>query len=244
MTPAIFISGDRLPISAAMVVTYALLFCAVLGLVFGPGMWVAATMRRHGADRPDYPGTGGELARHLLDEAGLSHVKVERIAAGDHYAPDEKAVRLSASNFDGRSVTAVAVAAHEVGHALQHAEGYRPLMLRQTLGRWATGISRLGTVLLMATPVIFAFTHSPALLLGQAAGAFAIMLMTVVIHALTLPTEFNASFSRALPVLRRFIPQGDMKAARSVLTAAALTYVAAALNTLLDITRWLRILRF
>lgn len=227
-----------------MVVIYALLALAFLALVFGPGMWVAATMRRHGADRPDYPGTGGELARHLLDEAGLSHVKVERIAAGDHYAPDDKAVRLSASNFDGRSVTAVAVAAHEVGHALQHAGGYRPLLLRQSLGRWAMGISRVGAVVLMGAPLVFAVIHSPALLLAQAAAAFAIMFTTVLIHVLTLPTEFDASFRRALPVLERFIPETDMPAARSVLKAAALTYVAAALTTLLDITRWLRLVRF
>ena len=227
-----------------MIVIYALLGLAFLGLIFGPGAWVAATMLRHGGERPDYPGTGGELARHLLDEAGLSHVKVERVPAGDHYAPDEKAVRLSAGNFDGRSVTAVAVAAHEVGHALQHAEGYRPLMLRQSLARWAGGITRIGAVMLMATPVIFAVTHSPALLVAQAVGAFAIMFVTVVIHVLTLPTEFNASFSRALPVLQRFIPEHDMKAAQSVLWAAALTYVASALVTLLDITRWLRIIRF
>jgi Zn-dependent membrane protease YugP len=171
-------------------------------------------------------------------------VKVERIAAGDHYAPDDKAVRLSAANFDGRSVTAVAVAAHEVGHALQHAEGYGPLVLRQKLAGLAININRLGAVLLMATPVVFALTRSPVVLLGQTAAAFAIMFSTVVIHAVTLPTEYDASFRRALPVLERFIPADDMPAARSVLKAAALTYVAAALVTLLDITRWLRILRF
>jgi uncharacterized protein len=138
----------------------------------------------------------------------------------------------------------VAVAAHEVGHALQHAEGYRPLMLRQRLAKWALNINRLGAVLLVATPVLFALTRSPVILFGQVAGAFAIMLTTVLIHVLTLPTEFNASFRRALPVLERFIPQEDMPAARSVLKAAAFTYVAAALTTLLDITRWLRLLRF
>ena len=227
-----------------MVVIAALVTALVLALIFGPNLWVMATMRRHAAERPDYPGTGGELARHLLDEAGLQHVKVERVAAGDHYAPDDKAVRLSAGNFDGRSITAVAVAAHEVGHALQHAEGYRPLMLRQTLAKWAVNINRVGAVLLVATPVLFALTRSPVILFGQVAGAFAIMLTTVLIHLLTLPTEFNASFRRALPVLERFIPQEDMPAARSVLKAAAFTYVAAALTTLLDITRWLRLLRF
>lgn len=227
-----------------MIVIAALVSALVLALIFGPNLWVMATMRRHGAERADYPGTGGELARHLLDEAGLQHVKVERVAAGDHYAPDDKAVRLSAGNFDGRSITAVAVAAHEVGHALQHAEGYRPLMLRQKLASWATNINRLGAVLMVAAPVLFALTRSPVIMFGQVAGAFAIMLTSVVIHVLTLPTEFNASFRRALPVLERFIPQEDMPAARSVLKAAAFTYVAAALTTLLDITRWLRLFRF
>jgi Zn-dependent membrane protease YugP len=227
-----------------MVVIVALFAALFLALIFGPQLWVTATMRRHGAERADYPGTGGELARHLLDEAGLQHVKVERVAAGDHYAPDDKAVRLSAGNFDGRSITAVAVAAHEVGHALQHAEGYRPLMLRQKLAFWATNINRLGAVLMVAAPVLFALTRSPVIMFGQVAGAFAIMLTSVVIHVLTLPTEFNASFRRALPVLERFIPPEDMPAARSVLKAAAFTYVAAALTTLLDITRWLRLFRF
>jgi Zn-dependent membrane protease YugP len=117
-------------------------------------------------------------------------------------------------------------------------------MLRQKLAGLAININRLGAVLLMATPVVFALTRSPVVLLGQTAAAFAIMFSTVVIHAVTLPTEYDASFRRALPVLERFIPADDMPAARSVLKAAALTYVAAALVTLLDITRWLRILRF
>lgn len=227
-----------------MAILLPILGVLVLALVFGPHLWVTATMRRHGAAREDFPGTGGELARHLLDKAGLGAVKVERTALGDHYSPEDRAVRLSAQNYDGRSVTAVAVAAHEVGHAVQHAEGYRPLMLRQRLARWAMNINRAGAVLLVATPVIFAVTHSPVLMLGQAAVAFAIMLSVVVVHALTLPTEFDASFRRALPVLAQYIPADDMPAARSVLTAAALTYVAAALSTLLAITRWLRLLRF
>lgn len=227
-----------------MAIILALISALFMALILGPQLWVAVTMRKHGADRPDYPGTGAELARHLLDEAGLSHVKVERVPAGDHYAPDDHAVRLSAANYDGRSITAVAVAAHEVGHALQHAEGYRPLMLRQKLASWAVNINRLGAVLLVATPVLFAVTRSPVLLFGQVAGGFAVMLTTVVIHAVTLPTEFNASFRRALPALARVIPEDDMPAARSVLKAAAFTYVAAALTTLLDITRWLRLLRF
>ena len=224
-----------------LVLLGAILF---LGLVFGPQAWIKATMKRHGAERQDFPGTGGELARHLLDQAGLQSVKVERIAEGDHYSPVDKAVRLSASNFDGKSVTAVAVAAHEVGHALQHADGYGPLMMRQKLAGYAIAIQRTGSVLLMATPIIFMLTRSPAILIAEIVAAFGIMLSTVVIHAVTLPTEFNASFKRALPILSQHLPADDMPGATSVLKAAAFTYVASALVTLLDITRWLRVLRF
>ncbi len=215
-----------------------------LALIFGPQAWIRATMQKHGAARTDYPGTGGELARHILDKAGLSEVKVERIASGDHYSSTDRAVRLSASNFDGRSVTAVAVAAHEASHALQHAEGYGPLMLRQRLAGHAIAIHRVGSIVMLATPVVFAITHSPVVLLGGTIGAIGIMLSTVVIHAVTLPTEFNASFTRALPILENYIPPEDLPGARSVLTAAAFTYVASALVTLLDISRWLRVLRF
>jgi Zn-dependent membrane protease YugP len=214
-----------------------------LALIFGPQAWITAVMRKHGGQRGDFPGTGGELARHLLDQSGLQDVKLERIAEGDHYSPDDKAVRLSASNYDGRSVTAVAVAAHEVGHALQHAEGYGPLMMRQKLAGYAIAVQRTGSILLMATPVIFMLTRSPAILVAEIVAAFGIMLSTVVIHAVTLPTEFDASFKRALPALSNLLPADDLPGARSVLKAAAFTYVASALVTLLDITRWLRVLR-
>src|SRR5262249_30597743 len=107
----------------------------LLAVVFGPQFWVHHVLRRHGAERPDFPGTGGELARHLLDEAGLQAVKVETTDHGDHYDPDAQAVRLLPAHYDGRSVSAVAVAAHEVSHAVQHARGERAFALRCYLAR-------------------------------------------------------------------------------------------------------------
>jgi len=217
---------------------------ALFALILGPQWWVRSTMAKHAEERPDYPGTGGELARHLLDEHGLQSVKIETTAQGDHYSPDDKAVRLSPANHDGRSITAVAVAAHEVSHAIQDAQNYPPLHLRQRLARHAVTIERVGGVLLLATPVIFALTRSPAVLVLQTAIAIGILAVTVVIHAVTLPTEFDASFKRALPLLKHYLPEDDLGPARNVLKAAALTYVASALVSLINIARWFRILRF
>jgi len=225
-------------------VLIALGILALIGLIFGPQIWIRRTMARYAGERADFPGTGGELARHLLDEAGLTTVKVEAIDGGDHYSPIDKAVRLSKSNFAGRSVTAIAVAAHEAAHALQDKEGYAPLRLRQRLVGYGIVIEKVGSGLLLATPVIFALTRSPLVLALQLFAGLAILASTIVLHVLTLPTEFDASFKRALPVLTHYIRPEDMKGARQVLRAAAFTYVASALMSLIDVARWIRILRF
>ena len=214
------------------------------GLIFGPQFWIKWVMAKHAVEQPEFPGTGGELARHLLDKAGLETVKLERIDGGDHYSPADKAVRLSAKNFDGKSVTAVSVAAHEVGHALQHKDNYGPLMMRQKLAGTCIMIERTGGILMMATPFIFALTRSPVVLVAEVVLALGILASTVVIHIFTLPTEYDASFKRALPILEGYLRPEDMPGARRVLKAAAYTYVASALVSILDMARWLRILRF
>ncbi len=220
----------------------AVLFVA---LIFGPQFLIKRTLLRHAGERDDFPGTGAELARELLDKAGLHNVKVEMTEPmRDHYSPEEKAVRLSEANYTGRSVTAVAVAAHECAHAVQDRDGYKPLALRQKLAKTCITIERTGSMLLMATPIVFALTRSPVVLLAEVVAALGILASTVVIHAFTLPTEFDASFKRALPVLTHYLPPEDMPAARNVLRAAAFTYVAGALISLINIGRWLRLLRF
>ncbi|MBM3609381.1 MAG: zinc metallopeptidase [Alphaproteobacteria bacterium] len=228
-----------------MVILGLIAGAAFLALIFGPSWWVRRTMAAHGAERSDFPGTGGELARHLLDEAGLQAVKVEETSElGDHYDPVEKAVRLSPDNFHGRSVTAVAVAAHEVGHAVQDRDGYAPLRWRQALVVQAQKLQTIGVVVMMSAPLVFALLRAPGMLALQIVAALAIMASTLAVHAVTLPTEFDASFRRALPVLENYLPGEDLPAARKVLKAAAWTYVASALVSLLDVLRWFRILRF
>ncbi|HTN97592.1 MAG TPA: zinc metallopeptidase [Nordella sp.] len=225
-------------------VLIALGIVALLALIFAPQLWIRSTMARYSAERADFPGTGGELARHLLDEAGLTDVKVEAVAAGDHYSPDDKAVRLAKSNFEGRSVTAIAVAAHEAAHAIQDAQAYAPLHLRQKLVGYGIIIERVGSALLLATPLALVLTRSPMVLVFQLVAGLGILASTILLHLVTLPTEFDASFKRALPALEHYIRPGDMKGARRVLRAAAFTYVAAALVSLIDVARWIRILRF
>ena len=218
----------------------------LLALVFGPQLWVKRVLRQHGAERSDLPGTGAELARHLLDEANLQSVAVEKTDIGDHYDPEAHAVRLLPQHHDGRSIAAVAVAAHEVSHAVQHARGETAFMRRLELVRSLVWVERIASGILMLAPVVFILVRSPALVILQIIAGLALLGIRVVVHLTTLPVEFDASFGKALPVLLRgrYLGAGDMPAARSVLKAAAYTYVAAALATLLDVARWFRILRF
>lgn len=224
-----------------MIILGILGLVVLLALVAGPQLLIRHTMKKHAVTRDDFPGTGGELARHLLDAAGLQDVKLEvTVAMGDHYSPDEKTVRLSETNLNGKSITAIAVAAHEVSHAVQHRDGYRPLLLRQKLVKRIAPLHTIGTSLLLLTPIIFTVVKSPVVLVAEVAIALAIMASGFVIHLFTLPTEFDASFKKALPVLENYLPPEDIGAARSVLRAAAFTYVASAMMSMLNILRVFR----
>jgi Zn-dependent membrane protease YugP len=219
----------------------------VVALLFGPSLWVNRVLRRYAtpADRYRASGTGAELARHLLDQAGLGDIAVERVPAGDHYDPEARCVRLSVANHDGASLTAVTVAAHEVGHALQHARGEALFRLRHRLARFAIAAEQLGGVLLVAAPLVALVVRTPL-----AGGALLLLsLATVVlgtaVHLVTLPVELDASFGKALPLLRqgRHLFEVDLPHARRILRAAAFTYVAGSLASLLNLWRWLAVLR-
>lgn len=214
-------------------------------LIFGPGWWVRNVMQRYSRPEDRYEGTGADLARHLLDSHGLQHVKVEETTDGDHYDPSEKAVRLTPGNLNGRSLTAVTVAAHEVGHALQDAGDYPPLKLRTQLVKAARPLERVGAGILMAAPLLGVLTRLPLLSLLMVVGGLLSLGTTSLIHLLTLPTELDASFARAMPMLKngKLLKPVDLPHARRLLKAAALTYLAASLASLLNIARWWALLR-
>jgi len=217
----------------------------LLALVFGPGLWVKRVMQRYSKPANRYPGTGGELARMLLDKSGLQAVKVEATEDGDHYDPDAKVVRLSEDKFAGRSLTAITVAAHEVGHAIQDRDQYKPLRYRGALIRATRGAEKLGAGILMVSPFMGALTRAPGLGVLMFLGGLLTLGTSVLVHFITLPTEFDASFGRALPLLdkERILKEADRPHARHLLTAAACTYVSASLMSLLNVARWIAILR-
>ena len=223
----------------------AVFILLILAIVFGPGIWVRRVLERYSVPANRYSGTGAQLARHLLDKHGLQSVNVEATDQGDHYDPEAKVVRLTEDKFSGHSLTAITVAAHEVGHALQDHEGYAPLRIRTRLVKATRGIEKIGAGVLMISPFLGIVTRVPAIGLLTFAAGMLTLGTAAVVHLITLPTEFNASFARALPLLdeHRVLKQVDRPHARKLLTAAALTYVSASLMSLLNIARWIAILR-
>jgi Zn-dependent membrane protease YugP len=213
--------------------------------LFGPQMWARRVLARYSTPEDHFDGTGAELARHLLDRFGIRHVKVERTDRGDHYDPQAKVVRLGPGNFEGRSLTAITVAAHEVGHAIQDYQGYRPLRARYRLVQAVSATEKLGAVAMLAIPLVAVLTRSPAaggmmLLVGLAS-----LGMAAIVHLVTLPVEWDASFGKALPILKqgRYLSGYELRHARRILKACALTYVAGALAGMLSLARWIAVLR-
>ena len=223
---------------------YVAVVLIVLALIFGPSLWVKFVMRKYSLEKPEIPGTGGELAKHLIKRFSLKDVTVEVTELGDHYDPIEKKVRLSQEHYESKSLTAIAIAAHEVGHAIQDQQGDKRLATRTKMIPIVNRVARLSAIIISLSPVIGIITRHPMpfslLLLLGLSGFIARML----IHAVTLPIEFDASFSKALPLLRegKYISQSNEKAVSQILKAASLTYVSAALADILNLGRWIVIL--
>lgn len=215
-------------------------------LIYGPQMWIRYVMKKHGAELNSMPGTGGELATHLINQFQLKGVEVEQTAPNsDHYDDTDKRVRLSPSIFKGRSLTAIAVATHEVGHAIQFYRKENITHLRKRYTPLAKIIEKVSIGILFSIPLITALFKVPHVALLTALIGVLGMLAAVLVQLIVLPLEWDASFNKALPILieGEYISKQQEAAVKSVLRAAALTYVAAALADMLRLWRWLAILR-
>ena len=175
--------------------------------------------------------TGAQVARQILDGNGCGHVRIEAVAGtlSDHYDPTNGVLRLSSEVYGGRSIAALGVAAHEAGHAIQDAQDYKPMRIRANLVPIANIGSQMALPLFMLGLIM---SWEPLTKIGIFAFAF-----SVLFYLVTLPVEFNAS-SRAVTVLASgFLPDDEVKGVKAVLSAAALTYVAAALQAALQLLR-------
>lgn len=217
----------------------------ILVIIFGPQYWVTHTLKKYSVHQDHFPGTGGELAAHLIEKFELHGVKVEKTETGDHYDPTDRVVRLTEDKFDGKTLTAITVAAHEVGHAIQHQRGYLPFELRQRVVSIAMGAEKIGALAMIALPFLTLISRSPRLGFIIFIVAIGSMLIGTLVHLVTLPVEWDASFKRALPILKegKYISDQEMQHAHKILTAAALTYVSGSLASLLNLGRWIAILR-
>ncbi|MEK4245456.1 zinc metallopeptidase [Psychrobacillus sp. FSL K6-2684] len=211
---------------------YIIYFAIILLLPIYAQMKVKSTYKKYSKVRSTSGITGAEVARRILDENGLYDVKVVESSGflSDHYNPMTKIVALSSHNFHEASVAGAAIAAHEVGHAIQHKEAYSFLTLRHKLVPVANISSNASWIFIMIG--IFA-TSTNMLLLG-----IILLAMGVVFQIVTLPVEFNAS-SRAMNqmVSLGVIRNEEERHAKKVLSAAALTYVAAAAVAVLELLR-------
>lgn len=193
---------------------------------------VKTTYAKYGKIRSHSGMTATEAARRILDNAGLYHIRIERISGDltDHYSPKEQVLRLSDTTINSTSIAAIGVAAHECGHAIQHSKKYVPLTVRNSI----VPVVNLGSKL--SWPMILLgllFGISGFLDLGILLFSF-----SLIFQIITLPVEFNAS-SRALQILEQsnMLYEDELKGAKKVLSAAAMTYVAAVIATLLSLLR-------
>ena len=224
---------------------FLLLILLIGTLVIGPQLWVRWVFMRYSADLPDMPGTGAELARHLLQRFEIVDVKVEEtVPQQDHFDSRAPAIRLSEKNYHGRSLTAIAVATHEVGHAIQWHRDEPVFRLRKRYIPVAIKLQRAGILMLSLSPFIGLLTRSPAGILLPLAGGVLTALCGAATYLIVLPEEWDASFNKALPILvdGDYIGERQRQAVRSILRAAAFTYAAGALASLLQVWRWLPLL--
>lgn len=214
--------------------TYMLVLIGVV-ICLAASAKMRSTFSRYSRIRNHSGMTGREAAEQVLHRAGIYDVRVEHVSGNltDHYDPRSKVLRLSDATYGSASVAAVGVAAHECGHAIQHATGYAPLAFRSTL----VPVANFGSTIAWPLILIGLLFNSQSSILFLNLGILAFSL-AVLFQIVTLPVEFNAS-SRAIRMLsgNGMLYEDEVQATRKVLTAAALTYVAGAASAILQLLR-------
>ena len=171
------------------------------------------------------PFTGLEFGRLILSDYGLTEVKIEKSLTVDHYDLLEKKVKVTEDRLSKKSLTAISIVCHEIGHAIQHKEKYKALEQRTSLVKNTAWISQIGSsILLIGIPTILATGYYPLVKICLLLALLS-LLIGIIVHLITLEVELDASFNKALPILIEKVPSEYHDSCRSILRAAAFTYV-------------------
>ena len=200
-----------------------------------PVIWINNVFKKNDKILPNMPFDGHEFGDQLIKEFKLKDVRLEKTLIGDHYDLEQKKVRVREERLKRKSLTSISIVCHEIGHAIQHAEGYSPLFTRTKLVKntqWINKISAL--IIYTGLPVIFATGSLPLIKLCVIIVILS-MLIGLVIHLITLEVELDASFNKAFPIIKEKIPEVYHDACYTVLRAAAFTYVIGVFKNIISL---------
>ena len=209
-----------------------------------PVVWLNYVFKKNDEILPNMPFNGIEFGNQLIKELELKDVSLEKTLIGDHYDLDQRKVKVGEDRLKKKSLTSISIICHEIGHAIQHAENYTPLITRTKLVKNTLWINKIAfAVIYIGLPIIFATGYLPLIKV-----CILLILLSlfigVIIHLVTLEVELDASFNKALPLLEDgYLNETQVSASKKILKAAAWTYVASSLGSLLNFWRWMAILR-
>ena len=190
-----------------------------------PVIWLNYVFHKNDQILINMPFTGLEFGRLILSDYGLTEVKIEKSLTVDHYDLLEKTVKVTENRLSKKSLTAISIVCHEIGHAIQHKEKYKALEQRTSLVKNTAWISQIGSsILLIGIPTILATGYYPLVKICLLLALLS-LLIGIIVHLITLEVELDASFNKALPILIEKVPAEYHDSCRSILRAAAFTYV-------------------
>lgn len=203
-------------------IVYLIIF---LILSTAPVIWLNYVFHKNDQILINMPFTGLEFGKLILKDYGLTEVKIEKSLSVDHYDLLEKKVKVTQERLSKKSLTAISIVCHEIGHAIQHKEKYKALEQRTSLVRNTAWISQIGnSILLIGIPTILATGYYPLIKVCLLLALLS-LLIGIIVHLITLEVELDASFNKALPILIEKVPPEYHDSCKSILRAAAFTYV-------------------
>ena len=207
----------------------------LLSISILPVIWINYVFKKNDEILPNMPFNGIEFGNQLIKELELKDVCLEKTLIGDHYDLDQRKVKVGEDRLRKKSLTSISIICHEIGHAIQHAENYTPLITRTKLVKNTLWINKITfAVIYIGLPIIFATGYLPLIKV-----CILLILLSlfigVVIHLVTLEVELDASFNKAMPIIKKKIPAVYHDSCRSILRAAAFTYVVGVFKNLISL---------